>query len=103
MQTLTEGSWKDERPPGGEAGGEAMEGEVGGVGVYVGRWWGGGDTSSPLPQEGAGPEPHPDNDIQKSNSVVSNNNGGAVNPRSWTGPSPPHSSRPSREVPVSFS
>lgn len=35
--------------------------------------------------EGAGPEPHPDNDIQKSNSEVSNNNGAGVNLHSWTG------------------
>lgn len=50
------------------------------------RWGGGwrGETSSPL-LEGLGLEPHSDNDIQKSNSEVSNNNGAAVNLRSWTG------------------
>lgn len=35
--------------------------------------------------EGVGLEPQPDNDIQKSNSEVSNNNGATVNLRSWTG------------------
>lgn len=32
-----------------------------------------------------GLEPHPDNDIQKSNSEVSNNDGASVDLRGWTG------------------
>lgn len=63
----------------------------------------GGDFLSAL-LEGVGLEPHPDNDIQKSNSEVSNNNGATVNLQSWTGAKHgPRRCGPNKYIPVTYS